>query len=235
MKILLKLKREGGSNIDLGNKKYHFKPNEKGHHVAEVSDPAHIKRLLSIPGYHPYDGTEPDDDAPVAAPAETVTADDAKLDVVDDDDPDFEDDDDPALIGSATLPSTIVIAEGVEVQLGDIVTKAFEVSSLTAKEWNALSQEERDAMLDEQITIQKEVATSSISPATGQQNGDQQGADAVATTANAGAPANATAGQAVDTRSPAQKRKDTLASKAAAGGNAKPSSTKPKKNPALKA
>jgi len=49
------LKRPGGTVVELDGKKYHFKPNSHGDHVAEVTDPRHIEILLNIPeGYREY-------------------------------------------------------------------------------------------------------------------------------------------------------------------------------------
>lgn len=50
--IELTLRRAGGSVVDLGGQSYHFRPSEADpRHVAFVTDPAHVKRLLSIAGY----------------------------------------------------------------------------------------------------------------------------------------------------------------------------------------
>jgi hypothetical protein len=55
MKIECKLKREGGSKIDLDNIEYHFAPGADGAHVAEVENDEHIARFLAIPeGYRIY-------------------------------------------------------------------------------------------------------------------------------------------------------------------------------------
>jgi hypothetical protein len=48
MKIQSKLKREGGTVVELGDVTYHFKDNGEGAHVAEVTDKAHIEHLLAI-------------------------------------------------------------------------------------------------------------------------------------------------------------------------------------------
>ena len=48
MKIEHILKREGGTVIPMGGQSYHFAPDAEGRHVAEVTDPAHIERFLSI-------------------------------------------------------------------------------------------------------------------------------------------------------------------------------------------
>lgn len=62
MKILSKIKRPGGSKIPMPNGKgvpdteYFFEPNERGDHVAEVTNKAHVQRFLSIiEGFEPYD------------------------------------------------------------------------------------------------------------------------------------------------------------------------------------
>lgn len=46
------IRRKGGSvvTLDGGTAKYHFKPNEKGQHVATVDNQGHVERLLSISG-----------------------------------------------------------------------------------------------------------------------------------------------------------------------------------------
>ncbi len=55
MKIECTIKRQGGSRVELGGKTYHFIPTDandpEAPHVAEVTDEAHIKRLLSIDCY----------------------------------------------------------------------------------------------------------------------------------------------------------------------------------------
>lgn len=53
MLIENKLKRRGGSFVDMGDgTTYHFKDDGTGREVASVTNPAHIQRLLSIPeGY----------------------------------------------------------------------------------------------------------------------------------------------------------------------------------------
>ena len=48
MNIECKLKRQGGTKVELGGKEYHFEPRADGRHVAFVEDEAHRDRLLSI-------------------------------------------------------------------------------------------------------------------------------------------------------------------------------------------
>lgn len=56
MKIRCKIIRKGGSHIDIDGVVYHFAPNERDDHVAEVSEARHIQRFLSITeGYEPYE------------------------------------------------------------------------------------------------------------------------------------------------------------------------------------
>ena len=77
MKIQLSIRREpDGSKVELGGQTYHFKPENddpNGPHVAEVTEPAHIDRLLSIPEYTRYEakkakGSETGDDTTVPPP-----------------------------------------------------------------------------------------------------------------------------------------------------------------------
>lgn len=68
MKIELTLKRPGGSHIDMGDgKSYYFQPDASGAHVCDVTDPRHIKRLMSVDGFIPA-GAEIDDPAVLPAP-----------------------------------------------------------------------------------------------------------------------------------------------------------------------
>ena len=58
MKIELTIRRKNGSKVELGGRTYHFKPDDKdpgGPHVAEVTEPAHVERLLAIPEYRKAD------------------------------------------------------------------------------------------------------------------------------------------------------------------------------------
>lgn len=81
MKIQCKTKRNGGSDITLDDRTYHFRPidptDAKSPHIASVQDKAHIARFLSIAeGFEFYaaeDGDgEPD---PVRTPIEPVSND----------------------------------------------------------------------------------------------------------------------------------------------------------------
>ncbi|HHA2945756.1 hypothetical protein [Stenotrophomonas maltophilia] len=52
-----------------------------------------------------------------------------------------------SLVGSNVLPANIELAEGVSVQLGEVVRQAFEHSGLSIADWNALDGDDREADL----------------------------------------------------------------------------------------
>ncbi|HGK7302460.1 TPA: hypothetical protein ACJ509_000286 [Stenotrophomonas maltophilia] len=51
------------------------------------------------------------------------------------------------LVGSNVLPSNIELAEGVTVQLGEVVRRTHEASGLSVADWNALGDGDREARL----------------------------------------------------------------------------------------
>lgn len=63
MKLSCPVIREGGSFVELWGTEYHFVPMPDGCHVAEVENPEHQDRFLSI-GYKIYRGED--------APAQTT-------------------------------------------------------------------------------------------------------------------------------------------------------------------
>lgn len=68
MKIECKIKRASGSLVKIDKETYNFLPDDKGVHCCEVSNKAHIKKLLSIKeAYKEYGKAEvkpkPDDSA----------------------------------------------------------------------------------------------------------------------------------------------------------------------------
>jgi hypothetical protein len=78
MLIESKIKRDGGSKIDIGGVVYHFAPNAAGAHVCEVEDEDAIARFLSI-----REGFAPAPDiAPPPAPLRVAVVD--MLDSMDD-------------------------------------------------------------------------------------------------------------------------------------------------------
>lgn len=74
MLIESKIKRPGGSYIELGGITYHFAPNAEGRHVCEVDNDDHVDRLLAIPeGFRLYR------DKPVTAAPEKNPKKEAKV------------------------------------------------------------------------------------------------------------------------------------------------------------
>lgn len=57
------------------------------------------------------------------------------------------DDKPAALLGSSVLPAMVKLAEGVEVQLGDVVRQAHKNSKLSVEAWNDLPEVEREERL----------------------------------------------------------------------------------------
>jgi hypothetical protein len=65
MKIECKLKREGGSSIEIGGTTYEFLPDANGAHVAEVANTEHAERFLAIPEAYGIHGKTKAAPAPV--------------------------------------------------------------------------------------------------------------------------------------------------------------------------
>lgn len=80
MQIECKLKRPGGSKIDIGGVTYHFRPENENDphspHVCDVKDKRHAQRFLGIPeGYClPGDAPAPESPTPPAPPAANETS-----------------------------------------------------------------------------------------------------------------------------------------------------------------
>lgn len=51
MKIECVLRRPGGTTVNIGGIDYSFAPDARGRHVAEVTQPEHIRAFASIEGY----------------------------------------------------------------------------------------------------------------------------------------------------------------------------------------
>ncbi len=79
MKVECLRQRPGGSEVEFPGVTYHFKPDGRGRHVAEVDDPAHLRRLLQIEAYQiaenmggaPATTDDDMDDLPPAPAADT--------------------------------------------------------------------------------------------------------------------------------------------------------------------
>lgn len=59
------------------------------------------------------------------------------------------------ILGSSTLPALILISQGKEIQLGDVVNAAFERSGLSTEDWDAQDEAARDGLLNAEIEIIK--------------------------------------------------------------------------------
>lgn len=62
------------------------------------------------------------------------------------------------LLGSSNLPAVIELAEGKEIQLGDLVAATQLKSGLAVAEWNALDDAKRDELLSAEIELMKKSA-----------------------------------------------------------------------------
>jgi hypothetical protein len=132
--------REGGSRVDIDGIEYHFEPLSDGCHVADVEEPKHQDRFLGLSeGYKLYRGEL----SPVGKPTKIG------LPVVNDK-ADLRRQDSVVartLHGSFAHESSYEIG-GKTYQLGDVVSRAFYSSKLTAEEWNGLEEEDRNAKID---------------------------------------------------------------------------------------
>lgn len=133
MDIECKLKREGGTIVDLGTNKYHFAPLEDGAHVATVTNEAHQERLLSIPeAYKPY--LKRAKAAAVAAPVAPVQ----------DEQPPVE------LLGAPGYLDGYEF-HGKTYAIGEVIDLAFKAADCTTGAWNALTEDERADKIDAQL------------------------------------------------------------------------------------
>lgn len=138
MKIECKLKRNGGSKVDIDGIEYHFEPLNDGAHVADVEDKDHIDRFLAISeGYRVYHGEL----APEGKP-QTIAA--AVGLVVN---PEQKTREGSFLHGSSDHAAQYTIGD-TTYSLGDLVKKAFEASQLSEDDWNELDEEDRAARID---------------------------------------------------------------------------------------
>ena len=126
MKIESIIKRVKGHTVELGGKAYEFLPPD---YVAEVEDPDHIGRFLSI--VEGYRAAGASGEIPLVKPKS-----EASSQVI--------------LLGSDVHPSAFEI-NGKEYSLGDVVQLAYAASGLNAEAWNGLSEGERADLIDEQL------------------------------------------------------------------------------------
>lgn len=140
MKIESIIKRDPPTEVLLGDTAYKFQPDSKGRHVCEVTDKAHIARLLSIAEGFQIPG---DEDAPKVAippviepPVQTVQ-------------PTFQPTQDPdVLLGADGYPAVIDLGNGKTADIADVIADAHELSGLTTADWNALDPEVRAGLID---------------------------------------------------------------------------------------
>jgi len=145
MDIECKLKREGGSIVDLGKNKYHFAPLADGAHVAAVTIEEHQDILLGIPeAYRVYRG-KAEAPAPVAAPVSAPVQENPQLHPAT-----AEGQEHTALLGSNYHPATFDI-NGKTYSLGDVVAMAHLNSGMESQDWNQLDDEARAELIDEQL------------------------------------------------------------------------------------
>lgn len=136
MDIESKIKREGGTHVDMGTAKYHFAPLEDGAHVAAVDDQDHQDRFLSITeGYRVYRGAGV---APAAAPVAQAAPAEMNTPAAD------------ILLGSDEHPANFTI-NGKTYSLGEVVAMAHKASGLDVNEWNSLAAESRAGMIDDEL------------------------------------------------------------------------------------
>lgn len=136
MQIQCILKREGGTQVDLPGRKYHFAPQADGKHVAEVEDPAHIATLLAIKEAYRMVGAP--DAQPVSAVAHVIDPGAEGADEIDT----------TILLGSDNFPATFDI-HGKTYQLGAIVARAQKDSGLDGATWNELTADQRDIKIEQ--------------------------------------------------------------------------------------
>lgn len=122
MQIECKLKRDGGTKVDMGTAQYHFAPLADGAHVAEVENEKHIDRFLSISeAYRLYRADRaPEADAPIV------------------------------LLGSDEFPASFEI-NGKTYALADVIEQARVAVHLTPEVWNAQPEAARADMIEAEL------------------------------------------------------------------------------------
>lgn len=132
MKIECTIKRKGGTKVTIEGRKYHFRPDEDNRHVENVEHKPDIDRFLGIPeAYRPLNQDH------AGSPAGDGGS-------------HLEPSGDEELKGSAVHPDTIEI-DGAELDLSDVVASAFDQSEMSVEEWNALSDDDRHARIDDYL------------------------------------------------------------------------------------
>lgn len=154
MKIESIIKRDPPTRIRLGGKVYQFQIDGDGRHVVDVTDEEHIARLLSIPeGFRlVLSKDEKKGDAIQAKhPQAQTTANDNGVEPV----------------ASTVHPAEIELGEGVTVTQDVVIQAALKTSSLSAEQWNALRDDERHYLIDNELDAMAATL-----------NGDEEGGEA---------------------------------------------------------
>jgi hypothetical protein len=141
MDIECRLRRPGGSKIEIGNTEYHFKPLSDGAHVAAVADEQHQDRLLGIPeAYKLYRGKATGAPAPVTIvgkpPFVAVKPGPVSNEAI--------------AIETAIHPASFDI-HGVTYALDDIIVLAQNANGFDATSWQDISDDMRADLIDEEL------------------------------------------------------------------------------------
>lgn len=141
MKIQSLIKRKNGSKILIGETTYDFQPDADGNHVCEVTDKAHIERLLAVTEGFVEAGKKPKQKEP-----EQVKAPEVELN------------------GTAWEPVEVEY-EGGKVTTKDLVIGAFKSSGLSPDAWNELTKEEVEGLLAAELEVVKAKPTGKLTKA----------------------------------------------------------------------
>lgn len=151
MKLECKIKRVGGTDVDLPPNTIQFRPIDPTRadspHVCDVTSEQAQRLILADPRVYVLFDEAAAAAAPKLAPPSPPPPKPVPQQPV-------------ALYGSSTLPSHIDIGGGATLPLGDIVREAFKLSSLSADEWNNLDEAVRDARLQAVIDAVRGTKTS---------------------------------------------------------------------------
>jgi hypothetical protein len=138
MKIESILRRKPPTKVILGETTYEFEVDAQGRHVCEVTDEAHLARLLSISEAYRLPGNKPVPEALKPVIAELLLPPTVpSLAPVDED----------VIRGSTVHPASVEVG-GRRIEIGDAVFHALELSGLTTREWNQLQAEDRNTFID---------------------------------------------------------------------------------------
>lgn len=125
----------GSATPVLSSQTYAFERDAYGRFVCEVFDLVHIQCLLSREDIYREVKAVPD--KPIKVHTET-------------------------LLGSSILPSMVLLAEGVEVQLGTVVERAHKESGLSIDAWNDLAEADREKLLADTVEAMKAEAAQPV-------------------------------------------------------------------------